>query len=75
MKHSTLHDRHQKLGAQFGEVAGWEIPSRYGDPRNEYDAVRHRVGIADLSHRGKVRVTGDDRVKWLQSIILSLIHI
>ena len=26
-------------------------------------------GIADLSHRGTLRVTGDDRVKWLQGII------
>ena len=26
-------------------------------------------GLADLSHRGKVRVTGEDRVKWLQSVI------
>ena len=35
----------------------------------EYRAVREAVGIADLSHRGKLRVTGDDRVKWLQSVI------
>jgi aminomethyltransferase len=35
----------------------------------EYRAVRERVGIADLSHRGKLRVTGEDRVKWLQSVI------
>ena len=32
-------------------------------------AVRGAVGLSDLSHRGKCRVTGDDRIKWLQSII------
>jgi len=31
--------------------------------------VRNTVGIMDLSSRGKIRVTGEDRVKWLQSII------
>ena len=31
--------------------------------------MRNAVGIIDLSSRGKIRVTGEDRVKWLQSII------
>ena len=69
MKRSPLHDQHLKLGAQFGEITGWEVPMHYGDPRGEYAAVRHSAGIADLSHRGKVRVTGEDRVTWLQSVI------
>jgi folate-binding protein YgfZ len=45
------------------------MPAHYGDVASEHRAVRQAVGIADLSHRGKIRVTGDDRVKWLQSII------
>jgi glycine cleavage system T protein len=69
MKHSLLHNLHIQLGASFEEIAGWEVPAHYGDVTLEHRAVRQAVGIADLSHRGKVRVTGDDRVKWLQSII------
>lgn len=69
MKHSRLHDQHLTLGAAFGEAAGWEMPLHYGNAQAEYAAVRHGVGIADLSHRGLLRVTGDDRVKWLQSVI------
>lgn len=69
MKQSKLHDRHLKLGAAFGEAAGWEMPLHYGNAQAEHTAVRHGVGIADLSHRGRLRVTGDDRVKWLQSVI------
>ena len=45
------------------------MPVHYGDIAAEHRAVRETVGIADLSHRGKLRVTGEDRVKWLQSII------
>jgi glycine cleavage system aminomethyltransferase T len=69
MKHSLLHNLHTELGASFEETAGWNMPAHYGDVASEHRAVRQAVGIADLSHRGKIKVTGDDRVKWLQSII------
>ena len=69
MKQSRLHNQHQQLGATFEEVAGWSIPAQYGTVAAEYAAVRGAVGLSDLSHRGKIRVTGDDRIKWLQSII------
>ncbi len=69
MKQSRLHDQHQQLGATFEDVTGWSVPAQYGDAAAEHAAVRTGVGISDLSHRGKMRVTGDDRIKWLQSII------
>lgn len=69
MKQSRLHDHHANLKATFEEVTDWQVPAHYGDRLREYRAVREAVGIADLSHRGKVRVTGEDRVKWLQSVI------
>ena len=69
MKRSRLHEQHLKQGAVLAEVTGWEIPVHYGDPVAEHAAVRSGVGITDLSHRGKIHVTGEDRVKWLQSVI------
>jgi aminomethyltransferase len=69
MKQSRLHTHHAQLGAVFEELTGWTMPAHYGDMAAEHRAVRQAVGIADLSHRGKIRVTGDDRVKWLQSVI------
>ncbi|HYM37840.1 MAG TPA: aminomethyltransferase family protein [Nitrospiraceae bacterium] len=69
MKHSRLHDQHVQLGAAFGEAAGWEMPLHYGNANADYAAVRQGVGITDLSHRGRLSVTGDDRIKWLQSVI------
>jgi len=53
----------------MAEVTGWDMPAHYGDPAAEHRAVRSGVGLADLSHRGKLRVTGEDRIKWLQSVI------
>ncbi|MCP9443612.1 MAG: aminomethyltransferase family protein [Nitrospira sp.] len=69
MKQSPLHGCHLQLGASFEDVMGWNIPAHYGDTIAEYHAVRQSVGLIDLSSRGKVRVTGDDRIKWLQSIV------
>ena len=69
MKQSRLHDLHAKLGATFEEVAGWNMPAHYSKWVAEYQAVRQAVGLSDLSHRGKIRVIGDDRVKWLQGLL------
>jgi glycine cleavage system T protein len=69
LKPLPLREHHAKLGAVFGEAAGWEVPLRYGEVADEHAAVRHGVGIGDLSHRGKLSVTGEDKVKWLQSVI------
>lgn len=69
MKTSPLHERHVKLGASFAETGDWTMPWDYGDPGAEHAAVRAGVGLTDLSHRGRLRVTGEDRTKWLQSII------
>ncbi|HSE57789.1 MAG TPA: aminomethyltransferase family protein [Nitrospiraceae bacterium] len=69
MKPLRLRDEHAAAGAEFGESAGWEVPRHYGNPAEEHRAVRQAVGLSDLSHRGILRVTGDDRVKWLQSVV------
>lgn len=69
MKPSPLHERHSALGASFEERFGSLVPLHYGNTAAEHAAVRTQVGLADLSFRGKLRVTGEDRVKWLQSVI------
>ncbi len=69
MKQSPLHEQHRALGATFGETDGWEMPLHYGSADAEHAAVRKGVGVADLSHRGRLNVTGDDRIKWLQGVI------
>ncbi|GJL53504.1 MAG: aminomethyltransferase [Nitrospirales bacterium] len=69
MKHSPLFTQHEALGAQFQLIGDWEIPAHYGNATEEHLAVRQGVGIADLSLRGLNRITGDDRVAWLQNLI------
>jgi aminomethyltransferase len=58
-KRSPLHDRHVALGAKFAEFGGWEMPLEYPlGVLKEHAAVRDGVGIFDVSHLGKARITG-----------------
>jgi aminomethyltransferase len=65
MKRSPLHDRHLARGAKFAAFGGWEMPLEYAASRpggggvlKEHQAVRTGVGVFDVSHLGKARVTG-----------------
>ena len=58
LKRSPLHDRHVALGAKFAEFGGWSMPLQYAGIVSEHKAVREAVGIFDVSHLGKARITG-----------------
>jgi len=58
-RRSPLHARHVAAGAKFAVFGGWEMPLQYpGGVLEEHAAVRGNVGVFDVSHLGKVRVTG-----------------
>lgn len=58
MKRLPLHDRHEALGARFGEFAGFNMPLYYSKPIEEHHAVRQRVGVFDISHMGQFLLEG-----------------
>jgi aminomethyltransferase len=66
-QHSPLHDRHAALGAKFAEFGGWRMPLEYAGAGvlAEHAAVRESVGVFDVSHMGKVRVTGPGAAEFL----------
>ncbi len=64
-----LHDWHERHGAAFERVAGWQIPSCYADPVAEYGACRSTIGLSDFSHLGRVLVTGQDRYAFLDRLL------
>lgn len=53
----------------FRTEAGWSVPAGYGPPGLEVSAVRRGVGLADLSDRRKVAVTGEDRGTFLDGLV------
>ncbi len=66
-RRSPLHDRHAALGAKFAPFSGWEMPLEYagGGVLKEHAAVREAVGLFDVSHLGKVSVTGPGAAEFL----------
>jgi aminomethyltransferase len=63
MKETPLHAVHVALGAKLVEFGGWHMPVQYGPILDEVRIVRSKAGLFDLSHMGRVRVSGEDRVK------------
>ena len=49
---------HRDAGAELGELSGWRVVTDYGAPRREATACRRTVGVADLSHLGKLELQG-----------------
>ena len=58
--HSPLHDQHVALGAKMADFGGWSMPIEYpgGGVVAEHTDGRERVGIFDMSHLAKARVSG-----------------
>src|SRR5262245_43185454 len=60
---------HQAQSAVLVNDRGIELPECFTDPRDEYQAVREKAGLIDLSFRVQVRMTGEDRVSFLQGMV------
>lgn len=59
VRRSPVVRDHERLAALMQVEAGWQLPVSYGDDDAERAAVRDRVGLADITARGKVDVRGD----------------
>ena len=68
MQKIPLHDLHASLGAKIIPFAGFEMPVRYSSDRDEHMAVRHRVGVFDVSHMGEFILKGEKALDLLQYV-------
>ena len=66
MKHTPLIEQHRAHGAKLVDFAGWEMPIQYGSVVDEYQTVRSVAGIFDVSHMGRVTVSGAGSLAFLQ---------
>ena len=64
-----LYDAHVSLGAKFGIFGGWSMPLEYagGGVLAEHAAVRQGVGLFDVSHLGKLLVSGEGAATYLNT--------
>ena len=66
---TVLHDEHVKLGAKIVDFHGWDMPIQYTNIIEEHTAVRKQVGLFDLSHMGRIWVSGPDRKAYLDRLL------
>jgi len=75
LRRSPLHERHTALGAKLADFGGWEMPIDYGAaPAKlgvvaEHTAVRTAVGIFDVTHLGKLSVTGPGAAEFVDACL------
>jgi aminomethyltransferase len=70
LQRSPLHDRHEALGAKFAEFGGWSMPLEYpSGVVQEHTSVREDVGIFDVSHLGKLMVTGPGAAAYVNATL------
>lgn len=62
-----LHDVQQKAGATFESIADVTIPVSFGNDTTAIQAARQGVALVDLSHWGLLRISGDDRLRYLHN--------
>jgi aminomethyltransferase len=67
--HSPLEPEHRALGARLGPFAGWVMPIEFRGTLAEHRAVREAVGLFDLTHLGKVTVSGPGALALLQRVV------
>ncbi|MGC5345738.1 folate-binding protein [Streptomyces sp. AM 4-1-1] len=56
-------------GAVAAEGSDEGVAAHYGDLFREQRALADGSGLVDLSHRGVITVTGDDRLAWLHLLL------
>lgn len=69
LQHTPLEAEHRALGAKLGPFGGWSMPIEYAGALKEHETVRERVGLFDLTHLGKVDVTGPGALGLLQRVV------
>jgi aminomethyltransferase len=68
VRKTQIYEIHKKM-AKMTEFAGFEMPLWYKGITEEHLAVRNSVGVFDVSHMGRVIITGKDALSFLNYVI------
>jgi len=69
---TRLYDRHVQLGARMVDFGGWDMPLLYPTGIvGEHLATRKTAGLFDVSHMGRLIVSGEGALDYLQHVLAS----
>jgi folate-binding protein YgfZ len=60
--------------AELATYCGALTPRLFDDVPAELDALLHSAGVSDLGWRGKILVTGSDRLRWLNGMVSNAVQ-
>ena len=60
---------HLDAGAKIVDFAGWEMPLHYGSIIEEHKQTRESGAIFDVSHMGRLHITGRHARKFLETVL------
>jgi aminomethyltransferase len=66
---TPLYDWHVSHGGRMVDFAGWAMPVQFTSIIEEHTAVRTAVGIADISHMGRLRFEGPGAAVFLAELL------
>ena len=66
--HSPLHTLHLDHDARMVEYAGWEMPMLYSSIVGEHNQTRTSGSLFDVSHMGRLRISGRDARLFLDRV-------
>jgi folate-binding protein YgfZ len=66
---NPLRALHEQAEAEFQAYGDVEIVCTFGEPQAEYAAIRKGCAIVDAAQRGVLRVTGPDRIDFLNRFL------
>ena len=70
LNRTPLYRAHVALGARLVPFAGWEMPLQYPvGILAESRAVRSYAGIFDVSHMGRIEITGEDAPALMHKVL------
>uniref|UniRef100_UPI00398F2F9B aminomethyltransferase, mitochondrial n=1 Tax=Pristiophorus japonicus TaxID=55135 RepID=UPI00398F2F9B len=71
LKKTALYEFHRSEGARMVEFAGWSMPVQYKDSHiSSHLHTRQHCSLFDVSHMLQSKVTGKDRVKFMESLVV-----
>ncbi|MEO0587882.1 MAG: glycine cleavage system aminomethyltransferase GcvT [Planctomycetota bacterium] len=68
MLKTPFHKYHLDHGGKMVDFAGWEMPISYGSVIDEHKQVRSSGGLFDVSHMGRLKLTGRHARKLLETV-------
>lgn len=68
LKRTPFHEFHLSAGAKMVDFAGWEMPLMYRSIVDEHHHTRTSGSIFDVSHMGRLHISGPDAERFLQRV-------